>query len=94
LGLPGVPRLRDEAEYDDWASVMSIEFKQLVEDVEHGRHTPIDAYGATNSAEFFAVCTECFFEKPLQLRSHKPELYRVLLDYYGIDWADRVDISY
>ena len=27
-------------------------------------HTVLDDYGATDPAEFFAVATECFFEKP------------------------------
>jgi len=41
------------------------------------------AYGATNEAEFFAVATEAFFEKPRQLEKHLPELYAELSAYYG-----------
>jgi Mlc titration factor MtfA (ptsG expression regulator) len=85
----GVPLLRDRTEVDKWANVMSAEYQQLVEDVLHHRPTPLDRYGATNPAEFFAVCTECFFEKPKRLRDEKPGLYAVLRDYYGLDWADR-----
>jgi Mlc titration factor MtfA (ptsG expression regulator) len=86
----GVPLLRDAAEVDEWARVMSAEYEQLVHDVAHHGHTPLRAYGATNPAEFFAVCTECFFEKSARLREAKPELYSVLRDYYGIDWAQRL----
>jgi len=50
----------------------------------------LQSYGTTNPAEFFAVCTECFFEKSIALRDQKPELYAVLSDYYGVDWASRV----
>ena len=32
--------------------------------------------GATNPAEFFAVATETFFEKPAQLQKRHPDLYR------------------
>ena len=39
----------------------------------------INYYGATNEAEFFAVITEYFFERPAELEAHHPELY-VLLD--------------
>src|SRR3972149_6546253 len=39
-------------------------------------------YGATNEAEFFAVATEAFFEKPGQLRRRHPELYQVLAEDY------------
>jgi len=42
-------------------------------------------YGATNPAEFFAVATETFFEKPKQLSEKHPELYEELKDYYKLD---------
>ena len=45
----------------------------------------LDQYGATNPAEFFAVATECFFEKPTQLRKKHPELYEELREYYRQD---------
>jgi len=86
----GVPLLRDRAEVDEWARVMSAEFTQLVHDVQHHGDTPLRAYGATNPAEFFAVCTECFFEKPSRMKDQKPGLYAVLRDYYGVDWAQRM----
>ena len=38
----------------------------------------INPYGATNEAEFFAVVTEYFFEKPEKLQAHHPELYALL----------------
>ncbi len=41
--------------------------------------------GPTNPAEFFAVATECFFEKPAQLRQKHPELYEELKEYYRQD---------
>jgi len=86
----GVPLLRDQNEVDKWAKVMSAEYMNLVTDVRTGRPTPLRPYGATNPAEFFAVSTECFFEKSVSLRQHRPELYAVLRDYYGIDWAERM----
>jgi hypothetical protein len=39
------------------------EFAHLVDDVDKHRRTDIDAYGATNPAEFFAVVTEMFFRE-------------------------------
>ena len=89
----GVPQLRDTTEFDDWAKVMSAEYELLVEQVKHKSHTLIRPYGATDPAEFFAVCTECYFEKPVKLKSEKPALYRVLRDYYGIDWAARLETT-
>ena len=38
----------------------------------------INPYAATNEAEFFAVVTEYFFEKPEKLQEHHPELYALL----------------
>ena len=45
----------------------------------------MDAYGATNPAEFFAVATETFFEKPAQLRKEHPELYEELYGFYRVN---------
>lgn len=38
----------------------------------------INSYGATNPAEFFAVMTEYFFERPRKLLQQHPQLYRLL----------------
>lgn len=38
----------------------------------------INFYGATNAAEFFAVVSEYFFERPAELKMHHPELYQML----------------
>ena len=85
----GVPYLRSRSACDDWSRVMSAEYANLKDDVEHGRHTPLDPYGTANPAEFFAVATEAFFERGRRLRERRPELYRVLQDYYGQDTSAR-----
>ena len=64
-----------------WATVMDAAF-------EHLRQTPstvIDAYGATQPAEFFAVLTEAFFERPQALAAEVPAVYRELAALYGVD---------
>ncbi|MDP3616178.1 MAG: zinc-dependent peptidase, partial [Rubrivivax sp.] len=40
---------------------------------------------ATNAAEFFAVLSELFFEKPLELASAHGALYAELRSLYGVD---------
>jgi Mlc titration factor MtfA (ptsG expression regulator) len=50
----------------------------------------LDEYGATNLAEFFAVATECFFEKPIPLRRKHPQLYEELKAYHRQDPASLV----
>ena len=69
------------------ARVLGRDFEQLVRDTERHHRTLIDRYGATNPAEFFAVVTETFFEKPRQLRSKYPELYLQLQQFYAQDPA-------
>lgn len=83
----GVPRLDSGEDYMDWAPVMQREYEELVEDAERGRHSLLDPYGAENPAEFFAVATETFFEKPRQMWKHHRQLYDELMGYYGIDPA-------
>ena len=53
-------------------------------------HPPLRPYAATNPSEFFAVATESFFDRPLDLRAAEPELYDVLRSYYRQDPAARV----
>ncbi|MEE9910824.1 MAG: zinc-dependent peptidase [Deltaproteobacteria bacterium] len=85
----GTPRLRDRAEYRDWIKTCSREYLRLLKDVEKGRRTFLDEYGATDEAEFFAVATEHFFDQPLAMRKSAPELYRVLKGFYRQDPATR-----
>lgn len=83
--VEGVPILPNNSDYTLWAKVMTKEYKQLCRETEQGVKTTIDAYGATNPAEFFAVATETFFEKPQQLLDKHPELYRLLQGYYQLN---------
>lgn len=86
----GVPILPSNSDYSLWAQVMTKEYQQLCHDVQQGAKTVIDSYGATNPAEFFAVATETFFEKPHQLLKKHPSLYEQLQRYYQLDsrrWA-------
>jgi Mlc titration factor MtfA (ptsG expression regulator) len=46
---------------------------------------PMDPYGATNPAEFFAVASEVFFVQPEPLAADYPEVYRLLAQYYRQD---------
>ncbi len=83
----GAPALATRAEYLAWARVMSSEFKALRAAEEAGTPTVLDTYGATNPAEFFAVATEAFFERPRALRARHPELYAELGRFFRQDPA-------
>ncbi len=85
----GTPPLRDRADFRDWVLICSREFQRLRRDAANGRQSFLDAYGATSEAEFFAVATEQFFDKPQMLIEQAPELYRVLQKYYRQDPCER-----
>jgi Mlc titration factor MtfA (ptsG expression regulator) len=85
----GTPPLSSREEYRRWHEVMTAEYERLVRESEQGRARVLDAYGATNPAEFFAVATEAFFEKAVSLKRRHPALYEVLQGYYRQDTAAR-----
>lgn len=89
--VDGTPPLSCKEQHAAWVEIMTREYKQLVEMDEKGRKTVLSKYGATNPAEFFAVSTEAFFEKPRQLRKKHPELYQQLKTYFNQDPASRLD---
>ena len=63
-----------------WARVMDAAFERLRLEPS----TVIDAYGATQPAEFFAVVTELFFERPHALAAEAPAVYRELTELYNL----------
>lgn len=88
----GAPALASNAAYRSWAEVFRENYADFVQRVQKGKKTVLDEYGATNAAEFFAVATETFFEKPVQLHRKRPELYEELKEYYDVDprqWSQR-----
>jgi hypothetical protein len=80
----GTPPLRRFGDYQPWAEVLSEHFLALGEGRRRQRKA-LNPYGATNEAEFFAVATESFFERPRKLRERLPDLYEELRRFYGCD---------
>jgi Mlc titration factor MtfA (ptsG expression regulator) len=87
--VEGAPSLPGRSRYIAWARVLRAEYEHLLEDVANHRPTVLDSYGASNPAEFFAVATECFLEKPVQLRTRHPALYEQLRLFYRQDPANQ-----
>ncbi len=81
----GAPALPSRAAYKSWSWIFRVNYGDFNAKLSKGKKTLIDKYGATNPAEFFAVATETFFEKPRQMAKKRPELYRELKGYYGVD---------
>ncbi len=84
----GAPLLGGSPALRGWAEVLSEEFIKLREDQLWGRRGLLDEYGATNPAEFFAVATETFFERPRDMARHHHELFELLKAYYRLDPRD------
>ena len=72
--MDGIPEIILERKYiDKWKNIMDSTIWQMK---NHG--SDIDMYGATNHAEFFAVVSEYFFERPDLLKANHPDLHEML----------------
>jgi len=80
----GVPMLESYSAYTAWARIFAEEFRRLQSKLAQGKPDVLNAYGATNPAEFFAVATETFFEKPKALQLNHPEIYESLQKFYRL----------
>jgi Mlc titration factor MtfA (ptsG expression regulator) len=86
----GAPPLRDRAAYARWSAVMQQAFDELRAraawgDGGGGGSGLLSDYGATDPAEFFAVVSEVFFERPRELAAEHPALYAELARYYRVE---------
>jgi Mlc titration factor MtfA (ptsG expression regulator) len=86
--MGGLPPQESRAKQDRWKAVIDQEYNRLLHDIEAGRDTLLDPYGAENEAEFFAVATECFYEQGRELQQEHPDLYAILRDFYKVEPAE------
>ncbi len=74
-----------------WSKIFSRHYKELLErsvkGAEWGNYHIIGEYASTGEAEFFAVLSERFFQCPVSLKKHFPDLYKELKSFYRIDTA-------
>jgi Mlc titration factor MtfA (ptsG expression regulator) len=83
----GTPLLESREQLAKWKDVMTGEFIQLSRAAALGVPTVLSPYGATNPGEFFAVATEAFFERPVEMRAQHTRLYETLKGFYKQDPA-------
>jgi Mlc titration factor MtfA (ptsG expression regulator) len=81
----GAPYVGRGAPQQAWARVMNQEFDALQARMARAEPGLIEPYAATSPAEFFAVTTELFFEKPAALAAERPALYEQLKRCYRLD---------
>ena len=81
-GTPPMAR----SEIDRWVQVCTAEYERA----QLGGDDLLDSYAGVNTGEFFAVATEVFFDRPVEMAEQKPDLYDVLSGFYRQDPAARV----
>lgn len=86
----GTPELRSREDYRPWAQVLEKHYRRLRRS-DRNELKVLRPYGATNEAEFFAVATEAFFEKPRQMKKRLPDLFEELHELYQLDPCDGRD---
>lgn len=84
--IDGVPELLLEKQYTiPWIDLIHKEIERIYEN-----KSDINPYGATNKAEFFAVISEYFFERPALLKTKHPELYEMLEKIFNRKMAGKM----
>jgi hypothetical protein len=81
-GVPGIGL--DRQTIGPWIDLI----RRKMDDIEAGR-SDINQYALTNEAEFFAVMSEYFFERPGVLERKHPELYAALERVFNQDMRSR-----
>ncbi len=77
--IDGMPEaLLDKQYILPWVKLMQHEIKEI-----KSNDSDIDPYGASNEAEFLAVVSTYFFERPALLQEKHPELYEMLVKIFG-----------
>ncbi|MEY2582368.1 MAG: MtfA peptidase [Ilumatobacteraceae bacterium] len=88
--VDGTPLLPNRVALDRWIEVCAAEL-ELMRRGEAG--ALLDDYAATDPGEFFAVATEVFFDRPIEFRNTRAQLYEVLSAFYRQDPAAREEAA-
>ena len=81
----GFPPLHPEMDRDAWTRAFSTGFENFQRHCARGEDIGIDHYAASSPAEFFAVLSEIFFERPGLLRRHYGAVFEQMKRYYRQD---------
>jgi Mlc titration factor MtfA (ptsG expression regulator) len=81
----GFPPLHREMDIEAWTRAFSAGFEAMQRYCDHGEDIGIDCYAASSPAEFFAVLSETFFERPDILRRRFGAIYEQMKLYYRQD---------
>ncbi len=85
--IDGVPYLNSNEAYAKWIDTFGAALDAFRDDLDNGKRTFLDPYGAEHPCEFFAVAVESFFEEPKDFKRAHPDLYEELRAYFQQDPA-------
>jgi MtfA peptidase len=85
--MGGSIQLPTRESIERWDEVLHAELERLQAALNNGQRTFLDPYAATHPAEFFAVASEYFFERPAGLQEHHPEVFELLVQFYNFNPA-------
>lgn len=86
----GYPPLHAGMDTTAWVEAFSAGFEDLQAQCRNGKASAIDCYGASSPAEYFAVLSEVFFERPDVLQQHSAAIYDQMQQYYRQDTLGRL----
>lgn len=89
-GFPPLHRAMDPAK---WSEALSGAFDDLQDRYESGKKISINAYAISSPAEFFAVFSEVFFERPNVVYEYYPDVYQQFKQFYRQDPLARLTLS-
>lgn len=81
----GMPPLHPGMNSNAWFKAFSKGFKDFQDKCTKGKQIGINCYAASSPAEYFAVLSEVFFERPEVIKQHYAKIYDQLRLFYRQD---------
>lgn len=86
----GFPPLHPDMDAEVWTRHFSAGYEDFLRRCDAGMDIGIDCYAAASPAEYFAVFSEVFFERPELLQRHYAAVFEQLRQYYRQDPSTRM----
>lgn len=87
--VDGMPALHRSMRAGAWSEAFQSAYDDLRARLDRGEEPWLDPCAAEEPGEFFAVCSELFFDVPDALRAHYPAIYAQLSAFFKRDPAHR-----
>ena len=80
--VDGVPPLHAGMRLAEWSAAFDEAYESLLDQLERDEEPWLDPYAAEDPAEFFAVCSEMFFDVPERFAEEYRSVYEQLAAFY------------